>query len=313
MRLIERPPATPRRPGTHPWLWPARRHPAARLAGFLIGLGWRWRIELGTIAVDLGWQDGKRRRPYVYGKTEAEVVAKLQQLQRQVWSGEPVLTGRETLGEYLESWLADTLPGTVKASTQRSYTDIARRHIIPELGRIPLRKLTPAHVRRLLRTKSAEHSSRGRALSPRTVQYIHSVLRRALEQARRDELVPRNVAKLVQPPRVPRPQRRWLTDEQARRLLDELGGTGCTPSTPWRSRPGCAAARCSGCAGPTRTWTPARCTCARHCSASTGNWGWSSPRPSCPSGRSPSQRSASPHYTSTTPVRPRTESRPSYG
>lgn len=173
-------------------------------------------------AVDLGWQDGKRRRAYVYGKTEAEVVAKLQALQRQVWSGEPVLTGRETLSEYLESWLADTLPGTVKPSTQRSYTDIARRHIIPELGRIPLRKLTPAHVRRLLHTKSTESSSRGQTLSPRTVQYIHSVLRRALEQARRDELIPRNVAKLVQPPRVPRPERRWLTDDQARQLLDEL-------------------------------------------------------------------------------------------
>ncbi|MGH8898779.1 MAG: hypothetical protein ACRDZ4_17590 [Egibacteraceae bacterium] len=87
-------------------------------------------------AVDLGWANGKRRRPCVYGKTEAEVVAKLQELQRQAWSGQPVMTGRETLGEYLESWLRDTLPGTVKPSTERSYGAVVRQHLIPELARV---------------------------------------------------------------------------------------------------------------------------------------------------------------------------------
>ncbi|MGH8932848.1 MAG: FtsK/SpoIIIE domain-containing protein [Egibacteraceae bacterium] len=51
MRLIERAPATPRRPGTHPWDWPARRPPAARLAGILVGTGWRWCIEIGAVLV----------------------------------------------------------------------------------------------------------------------------------------------------------------------------------------------------------------------------------------------------------------------
>ncbi|MGH8901395.1 MAG: FtsK/SpoIIIE domain-containing protein [Egibacteraceae bacterium] len=52
MKLIERPPATPRRPGIYqPWEPPARRHPAVRLAGLLIGVAWRWRIELTAIAV----------------------------------------------------------------------------------------------------------------------------------------------------------------------------------------------------------------------------------------------------------------------
>ncbi len=51
MRLLERPPATPRRPGTYPWDWPARRRPAARLAGWLVGLGWRWRVELAAVLI----------------------------------------------------------------------------------------------------------------------------------------------------------------------------------------------------------------------------------------------------------------------
>ena len=51
MRLLERPPATPRRPGTYPWDWPARRRLTARLAGFLVGAGWRWRTEIGVLLV----------------------------------------------------------------------------------------------------------------------------------------------------------------------------------------------------------------------------------------------------------------------
>jgi len=133
--------------------------------------------------------------------------------------GCPPQDGSESLAEYLESWLTDTLPGTVKPATEASYGNIVRRHLIPALGHVQLRKLTPGQVRRLLREKSQEPNGRGGTLSPRTVQYIHAVLRRALEQAYRDELVSRNVAALVQPPRVPGHEYRWLTEEEARALL----------------------------------------------------------------------------------------------
>ncbi|MGH8887646.1 MAG: hypothetical protein ACRDYX_21245 [Egibacteraceae bacterium] len=52
MRLIERPPATPRRPGTcQPWEPPGQRHPAVRPAGLLFGVAWRWRVELAAAPV----------------------------------------------------------------------------------------------------------------------------------------------------------------------------------------------------------------------------------------------------------------------
>ena len=57
MRLTEQLPAAPRRPGArpsfYPWDQPARRHPAACLAGWLIGAGWRWRVELAAALVTL--------------------------------------------------------------------------------------------------------------------------------------------------------------------------------------------------------------------------------------------------------------------
>jgi integrase len=161
-----------------------------------------------------------RRRKTIYGKTQREVLARLAELRHQHDAGFPIRTGRAvSLAAYLESWLADTLPGTVRASTESSYADLTRRHIIPALGHHPLDKLTPAHVRGFLREKETETSARGRPLSARTCQLLHAVLRRALEDGVRDELVPRNVAKLVRGPRVVRPEVQPLTVDEAKALL----------------------------------------------------------------------------------------------
>jgi integrase len=168
---------------------------------------------------DLGWSGGRRQRKFVYGATRRECVEKLNALQRRVATGLPAPNGQLTIQAYLESWLRDTIPGSVRPSTEASYRILVTRHIVPEIGNIRLEKLTPADLRTFLRAKSAEISNRGRVLSPRTVQYIHAVLRRALEQARRDELIERNVAALVSSPRVVRKEVEPLTEEEARKLL----------------------------------------------------------------------------------------------
>lgn len=56
-------------------------------------------------------------------------------------------------------------------------------------------------------------------LSPRTVQYVHSILRRALEDARREELTGWNVAREVSPPRYERREIEPLSPDEARVLL----------------------------------------------------------------------------------------------
>lgn len=61
-------------------------------------------------------------------------------------------------------------------------------------------------------------------LSARTVQYIHATLRRALGQALKWDLVARNVATLVDPPRVVRPEVQPLTPEAAKALLEAARG-----------------------------------------------------------------------------------------
>jgi integrase len=118
--------------------------------------------------------------------------------------------------------------GRLKVSTADSYADIVTRHITPGLGRHQLDKLTPAHVREWLTAKQSETSARKRPLSSRTVAYCHAVLRKALADAVRDELVGRNVALLVEPPVVRRDAVEPLTPAEATALVaaaarDRLG------------------------------------------------------------------------------------------
>src|ERR687897_502799 len=63
-----------------------------------------------------------------------------------------------------------------------------------------------------------------RGLSPRTVQYTHAVLHRALKQAKRWGMVNRNVAEDVDPPRLKRDEIQPLDREQTRRLLQAAEG-----------------------------------------------------------------------------------------
>jgi integrase len=106
----------------------------------------------------------------------------------------------------------------VKITTHQSYGSLVRLHICPTLGRTKLAALAPAHVQSLYRAKLDE------GLSPKTVKYIHTTLHRALKQAVRWGLVPRNVAAEVDPPKVRPPEMRPLSPIQARQLVRAAKG-----------------------------------------------------------------------------------------
>jgi integrase len=123
-----------------------------------------------------------------------------------------------TVGRYIERWLADSVRDTVKATTYETYERLMRLHLVPTLGRIKLKNLTPTHVRGLYREKLDS------GLSPTSVQRVHALLHKALKQAVHDGLVPRNVTDAVKAPRQSRKEIPTLTREQARTLLDTATG-----------------------------------------------------------------------------------------
>ncbi len=174
-----------------------------------------------TGALDLGWDQGRRRRKNFYGTTRADVREKLTRALGEVQRGGAVdLDERVTVGQYLDRWLG-TL--SVRRKTARSYQQFVTLHLKPGLGRIRLTKLTPAHLRALL----AEKEQAG--LSVRTVTLMRDVLRIALNQAVTDGAAARNVAALVKRPKPTRRQGPILSPEQAPVFLSRIAGTRLAP------------------------------------------------------------------------------------
>jgi integrase len=95
---------------------------------------------------------------------------------------------------------------------------VVRKHIVPELGEVKLKALKPNRMRRLYREKMDG------GLSNRTVQLIHTVLRKALQQTVLDEILPRNFSQAVKAPRRVKKEIQPLTPEQVRILLQAARG-----------------------------------------------------------------------------------------
>ncbi|WP_211210872.1 tyrosine-type recombinase/integrase [Sporichthya polymorpha] len=163
--------------------------------------------------LDLGWIDGKRRRPIVTGATKAEVVAKLRQLRGAQDKGVDIAAPPRTLAAWLDEWMTDikALDGT-RPSTLDRYRIAIDSHIKPGLGQIRLDKLRPRDVQLFL-------AARAEVVAPATVVKIHAVLRSALSDAERLDLIARNAAKAARSPSLAKPERRVLTVEEAKRLL----------------------------------------------------------------------------------------------
>jgi integrase len=129
-------------------------------------------------------------------------------------TGINVATGRQTVKAFLERWL-EVSKQRNKTRTYEGYDRIVALYLVPHLGHIVLGKLTPEHVQKMIDRL---------ALAPNTVRNIRAVLRRALNQALKWELVSRNVATLVETPRITQAEMSALDQQQARALLRILKG-----------------------------------------------------------------------------------------
>lgn len=166
---------------------------------------------------------GTRQRVRVYGQTRTDAFDKLTELLAQDRRGVPQAVGSQQVGEYLEYWLQHVVRDRVRPLTYRSYAMYVREHLVPGLGHKTLARLTARDIRLLLDKTRAKASrspvARGKAVSPRTVFHVHAVLRNALEDAVRDDLIVRNVARQVRISPGHQIEIKPLTVDEARLLL----------------------------------------------------------------------------------------------
>ena len=158
------------------------------------------------------------KRKTIYGKGREEVAEKLVEALSNRNKGLVFEGDDQTLSAYLDRWLSGSVKSSVKSSTFESYERMIRNHIEPALGHRKLKNLTPDHVQYFYQSKLDA------GLPPGTVRLMHGILHKALEQAVKWGIVPRNVCKATTPPK-PNPEEIHPLDaEQAKRFLEAACG-----------------------------------------------------------------------------------------
>lgn len=159
--------------------------------------------------------DGSRRS--FYGRTEHEAHRKLVDALYDRQSGEAKSESMR-VGDFLDEWLNRIAKPRIRAQTYKSYEVNIRCHLKPAFGRMTLDDLQPADIQDLLDRKLKA------GMAPKTIHYMHGVLRNALNHAVRWNYVSRNPAALVDKPRSESFEIQPLNREEARQFLDAIRG-----------------------------------------------------------------------------------------
>ncbi len=164
--------------------------------------------------------DGKRkRRPLGTFRTRKEAERAEREALASRDRGYDLSPQTLTVGQLFGRYLLDN-KARISPKTHERYEELAVRNVLPTLEALPLAKLRPAHLASLY----AQLLENGRAngvggLSARTVGHVHTLVHGALAWAVRMELVGRNVADAVRPPKAVRPEAKALAVDEAQRLL----------------------------------------------------------------------------------------------
>lgn len=182
---------------------------------------WRLKFDIGRDP-----RTGKRqtRLVTVHGtKRDAQV-----ELTRQLAAldaGTLIEPSKSTVEGYLKSWIDTAEALSLSPKTAERYRQLIEQQIILHLGAHPLQKLRPASVATWHATLLKNGGKDGHPLSAQTVQHAHRVLHKALEDACRREMIARNPASIISPPKVAPTEMEALSSEQVKTVLAAMKDT----------------------------------------------------------------------------------------
>jgi Phage integrase, N-terminal SAM-like domain len=147
---------------------------------------------------------GKRLSRFVtFEGTKREAQAELNRLLNRRNEGTYVDPSKMSVAEYLEHWLAVDIERRVANKTAWRHRQIVTRQIVPRIGEIPMKKLTPVHIEaleaELQRNGYVKGRKAGQGLTARTVLHVHRTLSQALAHAVQTGVLFKNPAEQVKP------------------------------------------------------------------------------------------------------------------
>ena len=185
---------------------------ARSLQGTIRRRGEGWQV---TVSTGRG-SDGRYHRQSFTCSSEEEAKDKLLQLNLAKRRGELAREHPDSLGAFLDDWLAGVVKPNRSGKTYEHYEMIVRNDILPHIGRAKLDRLRPQDVQRFY----GELLAAGVSVS--MVHHVHRVLRAALSQAVTWGYLPANPAAKLSLPRHETAEMRVLSREETRALLTAL-------------------------------------------------------------------------------------------
>jgi integrase len=170
-------------------------------------------------------ETGRRKRKwhsFTGNKRQAQL--ECARLVSEIKLGTYVEPNKMTLAQYFGRWLEDAR-SRVTAKTHERYTQICCKNIAPLLGAVSLSKLKPEQIAGAYAKALVSGRRKGSGgLSPRTVRQMHAILKSALAQAVRWEILVRNPAAAVRGPKVGRAAMQTYDLEQTAELIEAARG-----------------------------------------------------------------------------------------
>lgn len=162
--------------------------------------------------------NGEIKRKYVYGKSQKAVKERLKEIDNIVRSNK---TNGMTLQGWMLNWLEEYKKGILKQTTYENYLLNINTHIVESgIGKVKIGDLTTDMLQKFYNVKlKGDNNKRG--LSRRTVEYLHTIIGSALQQAYKNELVSKNVNDFTVLPKKEDSEIQPLTVEEVHKVLQQ--------------------------------------------------------------------------------------------
>ena len=178
-------------------------------------------------------ETGKPVYKNVLGKTQAEVKAKLKAAIESSADIDVMKAEQYTTGQWMDVWFENCAKIKVRPSSHQTYRGYIDNHIKPNIGDIPLGKLSSLHLQKLYkkllaggRVERIEAKNQPKGLSAKTVRNINQVISSAMDFARDQKLISSNPTDGCALPKLEHKEMKTLPVEQLTSFLREAKESG---------------------------------------------------------------------------------------
>ena len=178
-------------------------------------------------------ETGKAIYKNVLGRTQAEVKSKLKAAIEESKGLDVTKAGKYTVGAWMDEWFENYAKVKVRPSSHQTYRGYIDNHIKPNIGKIPLEKLTSLELQKLYkkllekgRVDRIESKKQAKGLSPKTVRNIHQIIASAMKLAKEQKIISADPTEGCALPKLEHLEMKTLPVEQLTSFLREAKESG---------------------------------------------------------------------------------------